>query len=146
MLARNRKASHDYQVLERIEAGVRLLGSEVKSIREGKISIKEAYASFAADELFLVGAHVAEYKQAHGRNHDPVRRRKLLMHRRELDRLEQAVTRKGLTLVPLSVYSRDGKIKVELGICRGKKVRDRRATLKEREQRREMRRAIRERR
>jgi SsrA-binding protein len=146
VLARHRKALFEYEVFERIEAGIALVGSEVKSIRAGKMNLKEAYGRFDGGELFLVGAHVAEYTQAHARNHDPVRKRKLLLHRRELDRLARAVARKGLTLVPIMVYARAGRIKVELGLCRGKKTHDKRASIKQREQEREIRRAVRGRR
>lgn len=144
MLAQNRRATFNYHVLERFEAGIMLQGSEVKSIREAKISLTESYAQFRGDELWLLGAHVAEYEQAHARNHDPLRPRKLLLHRRELDRLADAVQREGLTLVPLSVYLKEGRIKIELGLCRGKQVHDKRAAIKSREQKREIDRAIRE--
>ncbi|MCA9694255.1 MAG: SsrA-binding protein SmpB [Nannocystaceae bacterium] len=144
--ARNRKALHNYHVLERLEMGMVLLGSEVKSIRDGRCSLVEAYCQFFQGELYLLGAHVAEYTQAHARNHEPLRRRKLLAHRRELDRLQAAVTQRGLTLVPLQLYARGQHIKVEIGLCQGKKVHDKRATIKEREQKREMQREIRERR
>lgn len=141
ILAKNRKATHDYHVLERYEAGIVLVGSEVKSIRDGKISLKEAYASFSRGELFMHAAHISEYRQAHARNHEPLRERKLLLHRRELDKLRDAVAKEGLTLIPLSVYLKDGRIKVELGLCRGKQMHDKRASLKERELKREMDRA-----
>lgn len=145
ILAQNRKATFNYEVLERFEAGVALLGSEVKSIRDGKISLAEAYAAFHQHELWLMNAHVSEYSMAHARNHEPMRRRKLLLHRRELDKLEQAVQREGLTLIPLAVYLKEGRVKVELGLCRGKQVHDKRASLKAREQKREVDRALRER-
>lgn len=144
LLTQNRRALFNYHVLERFEAGISLLGSEVKSIREGKVSLTESFAQFRGDELYLMGAHVAEYPMAHQRNHEPVRPRKLLMHRRELDRLAEAVQRQGYTLVPLSLYLKEGRIKVELGLCKGKQVHDKRASIKEREQKREMDRAMRE--
>lgn len=143
LLVKNRKALHDYEILERFEGGLVLMGSEVKSIRDGKISLAEAYAQFIKGELFLLGAHVAEYPMAHARNHDPVRPRKVLLHRRQLDRLADDVARGGLALVPLSLYLKDGRIKLELGVGRGKKQQDKRAALKEREQKREMDRALR---
>jgi SsrA-binding protein len=151
ILAVNRKALHDYHVLERIEAGVQLLGSEVKSIRDGKVSLLEAYAQFTKTkigppELYLHASHVAEYTQAHRRNHDPLRKRKILLHRKELDRLEKQVAQSGLTLIPLSLYIKNGYVKVELGLCQGKQMHDKRASLKERETRREMDRAMRDRR
>jgi len=144
VLADNRRARFEYDVLERVEAGIALTGSEVKSIRAGKVSVKEAYAQFSGTELFLLQVHVAEYVQAHTRNHEPLRKRKLLLHRRELDRLRQAVTLDGLTLIPLCIYLKHGRVKVELGLCRGKKLHDKRATIKQREHRREVERAIRE--
>lgn len=150
LLTQNRRALHDYHVLERIEAGVQLTGSEVKSVRDGKVSLLEAYAQFTKHptgaELYLISAHIAEYVQAHQRNHEPLRRRKLLLHRKELDRLEKAVAQSGLTLIPLAMYINHGYVKVELGLCQGKQVHDKRASLKEREQRMEMDRAMRERR
>jgi SsrA-binding protein len=145
ILAKNRRATFNFEVLERFEAGIVLSGSEVKSIRAGQISLAESYAAFDHDELFLQGAHIAEWVQAHARNHPPIRPRKLLLHRRELDKLLVAVQQEGLTVVPLAVYLKDGRIKVEIGLARGKKVHDKRAALKEREQTREMSRAIRER-
>ena len=141
----NRRATFNYEVLERLEAGIVLTGSEVKSIREGRVSLTEAYAQYRGHELFLFGAHVAEYVQAHRRNHEPLRPRKLLLHRRELERLFAAVQQDGLALVPLQIYLKDGRIKLELGLCRGKKVHDKRASIKDREQKREIDRAIRER-
>jgi SsrA-binding protein len=144
MLAQNRRATFDYEILERHEAGIVLAGSEVKSIRDGKASLAEAYAQFTRGELFLEGAHIAEYVQAHSRNHAAVQPRKLLLHRRELDKLEEAVRADGLTIVPLTLYLKDGRIKIEIGLARGKKVHDKRAAIKEREQTREMKRALRE--
>jgi SsrA-binding protein len=145
VLAQNRRALFNYHVVERFEAGVVLMGSEVKSIRDGKISLAESFAGFTGDELYLLQAHVAEYEQAHGRNHDPLRRRKLLLHRRELDRLQDAVSREGLTLVPLTVYLKEGRIKIEVGLCRGKQAHDKRQSIKERDHKREMQRAVSER-
>lgn len=145
VLTQNRRATFNYEILERLEAGIVLSGSEVKSIRDGRVSLTEAFAQFRGDELYLLGAHVAEYVQAHRRNHEPVRPRKLLLHRRQLDKLATAVAQEGLTLVPLSIYLKDGRIKLELGLGRGKKVHDKRASIKERESKREIDRAIRER-
>lgn len=143
-LAQNRKATFDFEILERFEAGIVLHGSEVKSIRDGKVSLAESYAQFQGDELFLLGAHVAEFPQAHRRNHEVVRARKLLLHRRQLDRLREEVQQAGMALVVLQIYLKDGRIKVELGLGRGKKVHDKRASIKDREQQREVRRALRE--
>lgn len=146
MLSVNRRASFDYEVLERYEAGIAFTGSEVKSVREGRISLAEAYAVVERGEAWLVGAHVAEYVLAHRRNHEPMRRRKLLLHRREIDKIGQSVQRDGLTLIPLKVYTKGRNIKVELGLCRGKQVHDKREKVKERQHKREMDREMRERR
>lgn len=141
MLTKNRRATHEYEVLQRHEVGIALQGSEVKSIRAGRVSLTEAYAAFVQDELYLMAAHVSEYEEAHRRNHEPVRRRKLLMHRQELDKLAEAVHKQGLTLIPLSLYLKDGRVKVELALVRGKQTHDKRASIKEREQKREIARA-----
>lgn len=143
-LAQNRRATFEYEILERLEAGIVLKGSEVKSMRDSKISLAESYAQFEGEELFLLGAHVAEFPMAHRRNHEPLRPRKLLLHRRQLDRLHEAVQQAGMTLVILQIYLKDGRIKAELGLARGKKVHDKRASIKDREQQREVRRAMRE--
>ncbi|MCA9708543.1 MAG: SsrA-binding protein SmpB [Myxococcales bacterium] len=143
-LAQNRRATFNYEILERYEAGIVLVGSEVKSIRDGKLSLTESYAQFQGDELYLLGSHVAEFPQAHRRNHEPLRPRKLLLHRRQLDKLHDEVQKAGLTVIPLSLYLKDGRIKVELGLGRGKKVHDKRASIKDRDQTREARRAMRE--
>lgn len=145
LLEDNRKARFDYEILEELEAGIMLHGSEVKSIRDRRVSLKEAFCQFKGSELFLLQAHVAEFLQAHARNHPPLRPRKLLLHRRELDRLHDAVQQQGLTIIPLAMYLKDRHIKVLIGLARGKKVHDKRASIKEREQKREMQRAIRER-
>ncbi len=146
VLSLNRKASFDYEVIDRYEAGVMFTGSEVKSVREGRISLAEAYAVVERGEAWLVGAHVAEYVLAHRRNHEPMRRRKLLLHRKEIDKLGQAVQRDGLTLIPLKVYTKGRHIKVELGLCRGKQQHDKREKVREREHKREVDREMRERR
>ncbi len=144
LLESNRRARHDYEILEELEAGVMLEGSEVKSARDGKVSLKEAYCQFRGDELYLLQAHIAEFPQAHARNHPPLRARKLLLHRRELDHLFEAVQQQGLTIVPLAMYVKERRIKLLIGLARGKKLHDKRASIKEREQKREMDRAIRE--
>jgi len=141
-IAENRRARRDYHILERLEAGIALRGTEVKSLRAGKISLKDSHAEIAGGEMFLVGAHISPYEQGNIYNHDPERRRKLLMHKREILRLGSQVAEKGLTLVPLRVYFLRGKVKVELGLCRGKAGIDKRATIREREVKREMDRAI----
>ena len=144
-LVANRRAKFDYELLERFEAGLVLTGSEVKSMRAGNVSLAEAYCAFRGDELFLEQAHVAPYPLAHARNHDPMRPRKLLLHRRELDRLHGAVRREGLTLVPVRLYLKKGRIKLEIALGRGKKTHDKRHAIKARDAERQMRRALRER-
>lgn len=145
-LSVNRRATFDYEILERHEAGMVLTGSEVKSIRDGRISLTEAWAQVERGEVWLLGAHIAEYVLAHRRNHEPMRRRKLLLHRREIDKLADAVARGGLTLIPLRVYLKGRSIKVELGLCRGKQEHDKRQKVREREDKREVERALRDRR
>jgi len=141
VVARNRRATHDFEILERIEAGLVLAGSEVKSLREGKASIAESWARFDGGELWLIDAHIPEYRDAGYSQHDPKRRRKLLLHRRELRKLEQTTTRKGLTVVPLQVYFLRGRAKVELAVARGRKRHDKREDLKGKVARREVREA-----
>lgn len=145
-LSLNRRATFDYEILERHEAGMVLTGSEVKSVRDGRISLTESWAQIERGELWLLGAHIAEYVLAHRRNHEPMRRRKLLLKRREIDNLAQAVARGGLTLIPLRVYLKGRRIKLELGLCRGKQVHDKREKVREREHKREVERALRDRR
>jgi SsrA-binding protein len=140
----NRRARRDYHVLERYETGIALWGTEVKSVREGKIALKDSYADVANGELYLVGAHIAPYEQGNIWNHDPERPRKLLMHKRDIIRLGAQVAEKGLTLVPLRVYLKRGKAKLELGLCRGKHTIDKRATIREREIKRELDRHLKE--
>jgi SsrA-binding protein len=144
LLEDNRKARFDFEILEELEAGLVLHGSEVKSIRDRRVSLKEAYCQFREDQLYLLQAHIAEFTQAHARNHPPLRARKLLLHRRELDRLHEAVKQQGLTIIPLALYLKNRHIKLLIGLARGKKIHDKRASIKEREQKREMQRAVRE--
>lgn len=131
-IVRNKKAFHDYEVLEKLEAGVSLLGTEVKSLRQGgSVAFTDAYAKIKDGELWLVDLHIAPYVHAAPfMNHDPTRPRKLLVHKREITKLQQKIERQGLTLIPLELYFRRGMVKVELGICRGKKLYDKRETLK----------------
>ncbi|GMV94379.1 MAG: SsrA-binding protein [Candidatus Hydrogenedentota bacterium] len=138
----NRRARHDYHVLEKHEAGIVLRGTEVKSLRAGQMVLKDSYADIVGGEMYLIGAHINPYEQGTVWNHDPERQRKLLLHKREIERLGAQVAEKGLTLVPLSVYFKDGKAKVELGLCRGKQTIDKRRTIQEREVKREMDRAV----
>ncbi len=142
-LCTNRKARYDYHVEETYEAGIALLGSEVKSIREGRANLRDSYAAFRGGELFLYNCHVSPYAQASRFNAEPLRPRKLLMRREEIQRLVGKVEEKGLTLVPLSLYLRGRLVKVGLALARGKKQYDRREDIKRREAEREMARAIR---
>lgn len=141
-VATNRKAFRDYEVLQRVEAGLALTGTEIKSIRLGRVSIREAYARPEHGELWLVGAHIAHYPAASRFNHDPTRRRKLLLHKSEITELSRAVTERGLTLVPLSLYLKRGLAKVELGLVRGRKLYDKRQAIARREAERQMSRAL----
>lgn len=145
-LAVNKHVSHDYTILERFEAGMVLLGSEVKSIREGRISLKESYGEVRNGEVFLVKCHVSPYEAANIFNHEPLRDRRLLLHRREIKRLSGKVQERGLTLVPTRVFVNDrGKIKVELALVRGKREYEKREALKKRDTDREIRAEIKKR-
>ena len=145
VLATNRKARHVYHILEKETAGIELLGTEVKAIREGKINLKEAYVSFAGGEAFLVGCHVGAYEAAGYACHDPVRRRRLLLNKREIERLTSKVQEKGLTVVPLSAFLDGNWIKIEIALVRGKQLHDKRETLRQRTLDREAEQAIKER-
>src|SRR5919202_5622121 len=142
LIADNRRARYDYELLDRYEAGLVLSGTEVKSLRDGRASLAQSYAEVRNGEAWLVGAEIASYDQGNRSNHDPTRPRKLLLHRREIDSLAGTVREKGLTLVPTRLYFKDGRVKVELAIARGKEVRDKRRDLKERDARREVERAL----
>jgi SsrA-binding protein len=145
VIAQNRKARHNYHVLDTLECGIALLGSEVKSLRQGKLSLDEAYGRVERDEVWLVGCDIPEYTFAHALNHTPKRRRKLLLHRREIKKFAAQAYEKNLTLVPLRMYFKGGRAKVLLGLCRGKQRHDKREALKERDSRREIDRALRSR-
>lgn len=145
VVATNRNARRNYTVLDTYEAGLELVGSEVKSLREGKMELKDSYGDIRSGEAYLVGAHIAPYDYAHEGGHEPERMRKLLLHRHEIDKIWGALAEKGLTLVPLRVYFKDGRAKVELGLARGKTTVDKRHTLRDREHQREMDRAVRKR-
>lgn len=145
VLASNRKARHVYHLLEKEIAGVELLGTEVKAVREGKINLKEAYVQFAAGQAFLVGCHIGAYEAAGYAHHDPVRRRRLLLHKRQIERLWSKVQEKGLTVVPLSVFTEGNWIKVEIALVRGKQLHDKRETLRRRTLDREAEQAVKER-
>ncbi len=130
-IAANRKAYHDYFVEEKYEAGIELCGTEVKSLRAGTVNLKDSYCSIDKGELFVYNMHISPYEKGNIYNRDPLRIRKLLMHKREILKLFNAVSQKGFTLVPLSLYFKDSKVKVELGLCRGKKLYDKRDALAE---------------
>jgi len=138
----NRKAYHDYHILETLEAGIVLTGTEIKSIRAGRVNFRQAYAHPNNGELWLFNAHIARYAAGSHYNHEPTRPRKLLLHRKQIDRLVGELTQKNLTLVPLRLYIKDGVAKVELGIARGKKLYDKREAIARREVEREMERAL----
>lgn len=146
LITTNRKAFHDYFILQKFEAGLQLTGTEVKSLREGQANLKDSYIIFKAGEAFLFGAHISPYTHGNRENHDPERTRKLLMHRREIDKLQGQVVEKGLTIVPLRLYFKKGKVKAEIGVVRGKKQFDKRETEKRREADRETAAAMKERR
>jgi SsrA-binding protein len=142
LIAENRRARHDYHLLERLEAGIALTGTEVKSLRSGRVSLQRAFADVRGGQVYLVGAYIGEYEQGNIANHDPDRDRKLLLHRREIDSLIGKVQERGLTLVPTRLYFKDGRAKVEIAVARGKEARDRRRDLAERDARREIERAF----
>lgn len=133
LIASNRKAFHDYFILQKVEAGIALTGTEVKSLREGRANLKDSYVNFEGSEAYLVGTHISPYSHGNLQNHDPERRRKLLLHRREIDKLQVQVVEKGLTIVPLRLYFKNGKVKAEIAVVRGKKLYDKRETEKRRE-------------
>jgi SsrA-binding protein len=128
LIAKNRKALHDYEILETFESGIVLQGTEVKSIREGRINLKDSYAKVVDGEIWLENCHISPYAHGNINNHEPLRRRKLLLHKREVNKLIGATVKKGLTLVPVSCYFREGKAKIELAIARGKREYDKRET------------------
>jgi SsrA-binding protein len=140
-IAQNRRASHDYFILETVEAGLVLSGTEVKSLRAGKASLAEAYASVENGEAYVLQMHIPPYEQGNRFNLEPTRRRKLLLHRAEIVKMQRAVAQKGLTLIPLKLYFSKGYAKLLLGIAKGKKTHDKRQTIAERDARREMQRA-----
>lgn len=145
VVATNRKASHQYQFHDRFEAGMVLLGSEIKSIRAGRVSLQDGYVLFEGGEAWLVNVHIAPYDPANRQNHAPRRRRKLLLHRREIDRLRSRVVERGYTVVPTKLYLTGGRAKVEIALARGKKQYDKRQDLAQRDSKRQVERAIKER-
>jgi len=142
LIIQNRKAFHEYHILEKFEGGLVLLGSEVKAIREGKANLKEAYVRFIEHELFVIGMHISEYSNAGYSIHNPVRDRKLLLHRQELNKIKQLVEEKGKTLIPLALYLKKGRLKIEFGLALGKKLWDKRKTKQDRDLKRQVDRAI----
>ena len=146
VITQNRRARHDYEIIDTFEAGLVLEGSEVKSLRDGQANLKDSFAQIRDGEAWLVGAYIAPYSFSRGGGHEPERSRKLLLHRREIDKIGGQLAEKGLTLVPVRMYFKEGVVKVELGLGRGKRAYDKRQSIKEREEKREMDRAIRRRR
>ena len=142
LIVDNRRARHEYHLSDRVEAGLVLAGTEVKSLRAGEATLQRAYAEVRDGEAWLVGLHIPEYVEGNRANHDPDRPRKLLLHRREIERLSAAVAEKGFTLVPTRLYFRDGKVKVELALARGKELRDKRRDVADRDARRQIEREL----
>jgi SsrA-binding protein len=145
-IAENRRARHDYQLLERYEAGIVLTGTEVKSLREGRVTLGQAYADVRGLEVWLIGAEIAEYTQGNLANHEPTRDRKLLAHKHEIEELASRVAEKGLTLIPLRLYFKDGRVKAEIALARHKEGIDKRRTLVAKDAKRQMERALKTRR
>jgi SsrA-binding protein len=143
VVASNRRARHEYQILDTFEAGIALLGPEVKSLRNGKASLTDGYGVIRRGEVFLVNVHIGPYEKAWRENAEPRRERKLLLHRAEISRLEGKVAERGLTLIPLQLYFRNGRAKVELGLCRGKSRYDKRESIRRRETERDLQRELR---
>lgn len=144
VVGRNRKAYHEYHIEEKYEAGIALTGTEVKSIRDSRINLREGYVKAENGELFLHNVHISTYEQGNRNNHEPLRVRKLLMHKREINRLYGKTKEKGYTLIPLQVYIKQGLIKIEVGLAKGKKLYDKRAAMAEKSAKREMERAFKE--
>ena len=144
VVATNRKAFHEYFISDTLEAGVALVGSEIKSIRAGRVSLQDGYVSFEQGEAWLVNVHIAQYDPASRQNHDPKRRRKLLLHRREIDRLAGKVQEKGFTVIPTRLYLKDGRAKVEIGLAKGKRLYDKREAIAKRDSQRQVDRALKE--
>ncbi len=142
IVAENRKAWHDYHVLERLEAGLVLTGTEIKSARQGKVQLRDSYADVIDGEAWLLNSHFSPYCHGNIWNHDPTKKRKLLLHRAEIDKLASKIREKGLTLIPLKMYLKNGRLKCELGVCKGKKLHDKREAEQARERDMEARKAI----
>jgi SsrA-binding protein len=146
LIADNRRARHDYHLSDRLEVGIELTGTEVKSLRDGRVVLQGAFGDIRDGQAYLVGAHIGEYSQGNVANHDPDRDRRLLLHRREIDRLAGVTRERGVTLIPTRLYFKDGRVKLELAVARGKETRDKRRDLAERDAKRQMERALKARR
>ena len=133
VIATNRKANFEYEILNRYEAGIVITGTEVKSIRDGKVNIQESYGRIVNDEVWIINSHINEYKYGNINNHEPLRNRKLLLNKREIRKIKQQLQEKGLTLVPLKVYFKGSLVKIEIGIAKGKKLYDKRESIKKRD-------------
>lgn len=144
LYAKNKKAYHDYEILETFEAGIVLNGDEVKSIKENLVNLKGSFVDTKDGEAFMNEAHISRYRHSSRKTHDPTRKRKLLLRKRQIEKIEQAINQKGVTAVPLELYAKQGLIKAKIGICRGKKLHDKRETLKKRTQERDALRAARQ--
>lgn len=142
LLSDNRHAGHNYHLLERFEAGLALTGTEVKAAKSGRVQLKDSFAEVAGNEAWLLNAHISQYSHGNRENHEPTRRRKLLLHRAEIDKLQTSTREKGLTLIPTKMYLKNGHIKVELAVAKGKKLHDKRETERKREMEAEARAAI----
>ncbi len=140
--AQNRKAFHEYFILEKYEAGIELFGTEVKSIRQGKLNLKDSWCSIIEDEIFVNGMHISPYEQGNIFNRDPLRVKKLLMHKKEIRQLYAKVKQEGLTIIPLSVYFKNGRAKLEIGLCKGKKLYDKREVAAKKDAERKIERAL----
>ena len=143
-IAQNRKAFHDYFIEEKYECGIALFGTEVKSIRQGKVNLKESWAQIRKGEVWIEGMHISPYEQGNIFNKDPLRAKKLLLHRSEIRKLDSQVMRQGFTLIPLEMYLKDGKVKIQLGLCKGKQLHDKRDSIAKKDQEREILRALRQ--
>jgi SsrA-binding protein len=138
IVCKNKRAWHEYEILETVEAGMVLVGTEVKSLREGRVNLRDSYAKVLGEQVYLVDAHISPYSHGNIMNHDPLRERKLLLHKKEIQRMGGKVAERGLTLIPLQIYFKQGKAKVELGLAKGKRLYDKRAAIKKRDEGREM--------
>ena len=145
IIAQNKKAYHDYFIIEKLEAGIELCGTEVKSLRLGRVNLKDSWCSIVDGEIFVNGMHVSPYEQGNIFNRDPLRVRKLLMHKREINRLFGTVKQDGYSLIPLSLYFKDSRVKLEVGVCKGKKLYDKRADMAEKSAKREIERTMKDR-